>query len=270
MGKFISLKYDFTFKELFTNETVRKHFISDVLGIPLEEIRSVRLANTFLWRRYVKQKQGILDVLMILNDDSKVNIELQIKMYDRWDRRSLFYLAKIFTEDILIGEQYRKLRKCIGINILNFNLDNDPEYHKVYRLRDESGREFSDRLEIHIIELNKKLRGTEQMDDWIRLFKAETEEELDMIRTQTRNPGVLEAIKEVKVMNLGKNLRALYEAYMMEKRDKAAWEYTLREQGEEKLNQLILKLMTDKRYEDLEKAARDKEYRAQLYKEYQL
>ena len=51
MGKIISLKYDFSFKYLFLNEAVRRHFISDVLGIPLEEIRSVRLANTFLWKR---------------------------------------------------------------------------------------------------------------------------------------------------------------------------------------------------------------------------
>lgn len=59
MGKIITLKDDASFKYLFLNETVRLHFISDVLGIPLEEIRSVRLANTFLWKRYFREKQGI-------------------------------------------------------------------------------------------------------------------------------------------------------------------------------------------------------------------
>ena len=39
MGKIITLKDDASFKYLFLNETVRLHFISDVLGIPLEEIR---------------------------------------------------------------------------------------------------------------------------------------------------------------------------------------------------------------------------------------
>ena len=48
MGKIVSLKFDFSFKHLFLNEEVRRHFISDILGIPLEEIREVRLANTFL------------------------------------------------------------------------------------------------------------------------------------------------------------------------------------------------------------------------------
>ena len=45
MGQIISLKYDDSFKLLFQNEKVRRHFLSDVLGLPLEEIRSVALAN---------------------------------------------------------------------------------------------------------------------------------------------------------------------------------------------------------------------------------
>ena len=65
-------------KELFRNPVIRKYFISVVLNIPVEMIRSTRLLNTYLWRRYRYQKQGILDVLVELNDDTKINIELQV------------------------------------------------------------------------------------------------------------------------------------------------------------------------------------------------
>ena len=58
-GKFIPPKADVAFKELMRNEEVRRHFISDVLGIPLEEIRSVRLENTFLSRRSRQEKQCV-------------------------------------------------------------------------------------------------------------------------------------------------------------------------------------------------------------------
>ena len=102
MGQIISLKYDFSFKYLFLNEAVRRHFISDVLRIPLEEIR---------------------------------------------DKRSLFYLSKLFTEDLLSGQKYQKLKRCICISVLGFNLDERLEHHKVYRLRDETGHEFSDMLD---------------------------------------------------------------------------------------------------------------------------
>lgn len=228
MGNFISLKHDYVFKEVFRNETVRRHFVSDVLGIPLEEIRSVRLHNTFLWTQHKTQKQGILDVLLILNDNGRINIELQIRLQAYWDRRSLFYLAKIFTAELLRGENYHKLQRCIGINILNFNLDDDSEYHKVYRLRDGTGREFSDMIEVHIIELNKRLSGIGQTDEWIKLFRARTEEELNMLGNQTKNPGILEAIKELSVMNLSKRLRAIHEFNLREQRDKAALEEQIR------------------------------------------
>lgn len=56
----ISPKTDFCAKELFANPIIRKCFISDVTGIALEDIRSVRLCNPFLWKRHRKQKQGIL------------------------------------------------------------------------------------------------------------------------------------------------------------------------------------------------------------------
>lgn len=231
MGEMISLKYDFSFKYLFRNEKVRRHFLSDVLGIPPEEIRSVRLADTHLWKQYRKQKQGILDVIMELNDDSKVNIELQIEMISCWDRRSLFYWSKMFTEELLAGQKYWKLKRCICISILGFNLDERPEYHKVYRLRDRSGQEFSDMMEIHVIELNKKLSGGDRVDDWIRLLNAGTREELDMLEAGTKNPGILEAIKEVRGMSLRKTLRMMYEAKLKEIRDRDAREDYVRAEG---------------------------------------
>ena len=268
MGKIISLKYDFSFKHLFLNEVVRRHFISDALEIPLEEIRSARLANTFLWKRYRKQKQGILDVVVELNNDSKVNIELQIEMLSYWDRRSLFYLSKLFTEGLLSGQKYDKLKRCICISILGFNRDERPEYHRVYRLRDEAGDEFSDMLEVHVVELNKTLKGTDKMDGWIRLFNAKTEEELEMLEAGTNNTGILEAIKEVRIMSLSKYLRLLHEARLKEIRDRAAREDYVRSEGEDRLNRLHGSLIADKRFEDLERCINDKQYRELLYKEY--
>lgn len=228
MGEFISLRQDYSFKEVFRNETVRRYFISDVLEMPLEEIHSLHLHDTFLWTRHKKQKQGILDVLMVLNDDKKINIELQIRREADWDKRSMFYLAKMFVADLLRGENYHELQKCIGISILDFKLDDAPEYHKIYRLRDNTGRDYSDMMEVHVIELNKKLYGLDRTDGWIRLFRVNTKEELDMLRSQTKNPGILEAIKEIDIMNLGKRLRAIHEFNVREQRDKAALEEQIR------------------------------------------
>jgi hypothetical protein len=75
----ISLKTDYVFKELFAHENVRKQFLSDVLDIPLEEMKSVRIMNPFLRRRFRRQKEGILDMALEMVGGAKVNIELQVR-----------------------------------------------------------------------------------------------------------------------------------------------------------------------------------------------
>jgi len=127
--------------------------------------------------------------LLELNDETKMNVELQIRVVKYWDRRILFYLAKMFTEDFSMGENYMKLKRCVSVSILDYNLDSSAKYHKVYRLRDNDGDEFTDLLEVHIIELRKSLKGDGGVDDWIRLFNAKGEEDLNMIKTD--NPGIL-------------------------------------------------------------------------------
>lgn len=246
--KIISPKYDYCMKELFRNEIVRKAFLSDILGIPEEEIRTARLLNPFLRKRYKKQKLGILDILLELNDDTRINIEIQLKASSSWDRRQIFYLSKLFTSDLKVGENYSRLKRCIGISILDFNLTDRPEYHSIYFLQDEKGNRFSDVFEIHTIELKKKLMGNEAADDWIRLFNAESEEDLEMIKTE--KAGLREAIREVKRMSLSERLRARYEEHMKYIRDKAAKEDYVWQQGraqgrQEEKDKIISMLIAD-------------------------
>lgn len=89
-----------------------------------------------------------------------------------------------------------------------------------------------------------------------------------MLESRTKNTGILEAIKEVRGMSLGKALRSLHEAKLKEIRDRNAREDYVRSEGEDRLNRLNLRLIADNRFHDVEKAAKDKEYRLQLYKEY--
>ena len=164
-----------------------------------------------------------------LNDDTKINIEIQVKAAADWDKRQLFYISKLFTADIHVGEDYSGLKRCIGISILDFNLTERPEYHSTYRLKDNDGNLFSDMIELHILELRKALVQESPVNDWIRLFNAEREEDLDMIKTE--NAGILEAIREVKLMSLSKRLRAHYEAYLKDVRDRKARDKYVRQEG---------------------------------------
>lgn len=276
----ISPKYDDFVKEMFHNQIIRRYFLGDILGISQEMIRSVKLRNTFLRKRSRRQKLGILDILLELNNNEKINIELQVKFVKNWDKRQLFYLARLYEEDLLIGENYDRLKKCIGISILDFNLTDRSTYHSVYRLRDKEGYEFSGILELHVIELKKELTGQGEVDDWIRFFNVEKEEDLRMIRTE--NPGILEAIGALKRMSMSNPVRLRYENYLKRVRDEKAREDYVREQGvaegevigEEKGERLLAELMehlfSDNRLEDAKLAASDKKARKRLFKEYGL
>ena len=95
-------------------------------------------------------------------------------------------------------------------------------------LRDSEGRDLTDLWELHIIELTKALKGT-PVDDWIRLFNAESEEELDMITT--KNEGITEAINVLKAMSLRRPLKALFDDYMKAKRDRWDEDEYIRDEG---------------------------------------
>lgn len=151
--------------------------------------------------------------------------------YKHWDKRQLFYLAKMYTEDLTSGEEYEKLNKCISISILDFNLNDRADYHSIYRFRDNKGNEFSDILELHTIELRKKITGDSDIENWIRFFNAESEADLNMI--QTNNAGILEAIQELMKMSLSSRLRARYEARQKAIRDHKAMMHYARDCGME-------------------------------------
>lgn len=229
--EFASLKYDDVFRELMSHENIRKQLISDVTGIPLGKMKTAKLENPYLRKRYRWQKQGILDVAVVLHDGTKVDIELQIRAQKFWMKRKLFYLARMYAENLRTGQDYDRLPKCISISILDFTLINGEDYHTVYTFRDKRGRQLTDLFELHIIELTKELRGEEPLDDWIRLFRAEGLEDLSMIKT--KNSGIIEAIDVLKGMSLGKKFRLMYEEYVKVRRDRWAEDEYMKDVGRE-------------------------------------
>ena len=224
--------YDDCAKNMFAREQVRRYFISAVTEIPVEKIKKVYLTDPHLRGFFQRMKKGILDILVELEDGTKINIEIQHKHMADWEKRQLYYLSRVYSQDLFAGVNYHRLQKSILISIDDFNVTDGEEYHHVYRFRDVNGREFSDLMEIHTIELHKKLLN-KPIDEWIQIFNAKTEEELDMIESD--NPGIKEAIQTIKEYGLKRVARAHYESWLKAKRDQYAMDkyiqITAREEG---------------------------------------
>ena len=133
------------------------------------------------------------------------------------------------------------MKRCVAISILDFNLTEDVKYHKAYLLRDEEGRIFSRLLELHVIELNKVLTG-QTIDEWIRFFNAKTQEDLDMLRSQTKSVGILEAIKEIEHMSLTRYARMRYDEHLKKIMDRKAQDAYVYDQGIERGKELGIEL----------------------------
>ena len=129
---------DVCFKGLMYNPKVRKGFIAALLGADPAAVRETVLLPTALRQEYPDEKLGILDVRALMEDGAQINMEMQAYPFGQWDARSLFYLSKMYTEQIGRGDPYTKLKKCIHVSILDFiRFADDEKCHRIISLCDE-------------------------------------------------------------------------------------------------------------------------------------
>ena len=58
----------------------------------------LRNRNAILRRRHRKMKLGILDVKVFLQNGTRINLEMQLRRQKFWEKRSLYYLAKMYAD----------------------------------------------------------------------------------------------------------------------------------------------------------------------------
>lgn len=177
-------KVDFCFKELMEDEEVRNAFLAAVLGLDVKEIAESRILPAHLRQKDKEDKLGILDVRILLNNREEIDIEIQVTGSEYWAERTLFYLGKMFVDQLKPGEDYQKLEKCIHIGILNFTMFEDEEYYSSFHFWSDQGRKmYSDKIEIHTLELPKLAKydyPETELLQWLQFINAETKEEFEM------------------------------------------------------------------------------------------
>ena len=102
---------DICFKNLMDHPDVRKGFIAALLRCSPNEISKTTLLPTTLKREYGNDKLGILDVLVLLQNGTQIDMEMQVAYFDYWNARVLCYLGKTFTAQLKKGDSYLELEK---------------------------------------------------------------------------------------------------------------------------------------------------------------
>ena len=172
---------DYVFKRIFGqkgNEDMTRGFLKAVTKV---EYNNIDLEDTpILERDLIENKMGILDVKVVASKEN--NIEMQVTKSEYIAERILWYWSKLYAWSIEKGEGYNSTKKAICILIADFKLEKLKEiekYHTKWNIREEEYKNIilTDRLELHIIELeklerrNNKSKEEEELLNWCKFIK---------------------------------------------------------------------------------------------------
>lgn len=209
-------KIDFAFKEIMEDEKARTGFLAAVLQLDPRDIRETRILNTSLRKSHENDKLGILDVRILMNDDTHIDTEIQLSKLRIWGDRALFYISRMYTDQIGKGQTYDVLKKCVSISILDFVLfENEPEfYSRFHILEDTRHFIYSDKMEFHVIELPKlpgELReDSGRLELWAEFINAEKKEDFELIAE--KDPYIQSAYNQLQLISQDSQKCLEYEA----------------------------------------------------------
>ena len=277
----MSPKVDYCFKELLAYPEIRKGFVAAILNKDPEEIAETTLMPTILSKDTEDGKYGILDVRIRMKNGSQMDLEMQVAPFEFWNNRVIFYLSKMYAEQVKEGDKYKNLKPCIHVSILNFNLFHEDQtcFREIAFCDLTTKQKYTDLLEIYVVEL-KKLPPEQKEEPliikWMRFLAAESREDFEKMAGEDNY--INEAYEILQKLSADERKRLEYEA-----RQKAIMDYDSQmsssreegirigeERGEDRLNRLNEILMKNHRIDDLMKAISDKTYREKLYQEYGL
>ena len=230
-------KVDFAFKEIMMNPNARVGFLSAILKLNPNDVKETQILNTNLRKLHEEDKQGILDVRILLNNLLEIDIEIQLAELKVWADRSLFYLTKMYVEQIEAGDTYKVFKRCVSISLLNFTLFHDTdEFYSSFHLREDTRNTiYTDKMEFHVLELPKLPKELQEDSSdmllWAKFINAEKKEEFDMLAA--KSPYVQSAYEQLQRISQNKAKRLEYEAREKAIRDYNQLMYEAEERGRE-------------------------------------
>ena len=231
------LTNDYMFRVVFQeNELARKGLIASILHINPKDIQSVTISNPITLGSKLEDKEFVLDLKVLLNNNHLINLEMQMTDQHNWQDRSLSYLCRSFDQ-LYKGEDYAEAKPATHIGFLNFApFPEHLEFNGCYKLLNIKNHfPYSDKLTLYVVDLTHIELATEEdkawgIDHWARLFTATTWEEVKMI-----------AEKDIHMQAAAEEMYVLSADEMIEERCRARDDYMKQERTHHK----IMKELTD-------------------------
>ena len=129
----------------------------------MKEITSIEITNPIEIGSSVTAKTFSLDIRLILNQSTVINLEMQVLNKGFWPERSIGYLARNF-DHLEKGEDYSCTKRVIHIGFLDFDLPGiPPEFYGTYKLLNvKNNAEYSDKFALSVVNLKHIDMATEE------------------------------------------------------------------------------------------------------------
>ena len=179
-----NLLNDFAFKYVFGEDCKEANdALKSLLTVFLErKVNHVVVKNSEMVKDYTKMKSPRLDLLVEFDDQTTVDLEMQLRQTkDNLLNRFNYYLARLHGSQDMEGKSYSQLKETIVMVFFNLIIaDDDDDICSLYTMRKYSGiplvkDEKEDRMKLMTIEmpkvdLNKPLEDMNEQEKMIYYF----------------------------------------------------------------------------------------------------
>ena len=203
---------DYMFRAVLqTNNKVLRGLVRSLLHLEEEDVVSVEITNPIILGDSVEKKEFRLDINVVLNNHTFINLEMQIANQLNWTNRSLLYLCRSF-DSLYHGQDYKETPSVIHIGFLDYTLFEEcPEFYSTYKLMNVNNHKiYNDKFTLCVVDLTQIDLATDEdkkyhIDYWTRLFKAGTWEEIRMIAA--KNEYLREAANTIFELSADEQIR---------------------------------------------------------------
>ena len=183
--EFISLKFDLLFKKVFGSEEDLipiKKLLKEVLGIVPKD---VKILNSELVGRPYKDRDVRVDLVVELEDGTKINVEVNTDVTQTLIERNVYYMCRNMSMDLAPKRILGKINRHIQIN-LDYSGKHEKSIERYALYEEETHRKLTDMIEIIRIDIpyfkeacyNKDVGELDSKTKFLGLFGAESIEEV--------------------------------------------------------------------------------------------
>lgn len=197
---------DYMFRVILQkHKNVLRSVVCACLKLKAEEVQDIVVQNPIELGEAIDDKTFILDIHVLLNNNTIINLEMQVLDLKDWPERSLSYLARSY-DNVVKGDEYINVKPVYHIGFLNYTLFPEyPEFFAKYRMMNiKNHNVYTTKFNLYVVDLTQIELATQEDVDmglvyWTQVFKAKTWEELRQMAE--RHQELQEATEALYVYN---------------------------------------------------------------------